>query len=52
MPIGTPMVAVPVGREKPAGTVSAGKPVTEASAPLRSGCAWPPIGATRIFWCG
>ena len=36
IPIGTPRGAVAVGFENPAGTVMAGKPVTDARIPLRS----------------
>jgi hypothetical protein len=36
MPTGTPSAAVLVGAENPAGTVIAGKPVTDARMPFRS----------------
>ena len=48
-PTGTPMGALGVGAENPAGTTIAGKPVNAAKMPFRSGWNISPIGTTKRF---
>src|ERR1700733_9157759 len=52
MPTGTPSGAVLVGAENPAGTVIAGKPVTDARMPFRSAWLSSVTGTTSRFCKG
>ena len=49
IPTGTPIGALSVGVENPAGTVMAGNPVIEARMPLRSAWFMSPIITGRRF---